>query len=193
MFEENLAEDELEQVSTRFLLRRFGQLNIDRLDDVLDSVEKFAHLMDSVARYVRELRELTPARAEGIGERVLTVLEHNESIHLEYQRLWLLSIFTKDDEFDNEDRFQVLLAKWPDAASQRELILALGRAGKSYWFMSRRRQLSDLAPWVRRAFLAGASCLDDDSRPHYYRSLRGGADILERSVIRWALDNPFGN
>ena len=191
MLEENLADNELEPVTTRFLLRRFGQLNIDLLDDVLAEIGKFAHLMDSVARYIRELRDLAPERSEEIGERVLDAIENNESLQLEYQRLWLLSIFTSGSEFNHQTRFQSLLSRWPDLATQRELMLAMGRANQAHWVRSRRRTASDLAPWVRRAFYAGASCLDPEELIHYYRSLRGGADILERSVIKWAQAIPF--
>lgn len=62
---------------------------------------------------------------------------------------------------------------------------------KKHWFQARRQGISELDPWSRRAFIAGYSCVTKDVRIPFYRSLRGGADILEKSVIDWAGANPF--
>ncbi|SPE42276.1 hypothetical protein SBA3_510024 [Candidatus Sulfopaludibacter sp. SbA3] len=70
-------------------------------------------------------------------------------------------------------------------------MLALGRSKKAHWFQARRQGVTELDAWSRRAFIAGYNCVTKDVRGPFYRSLRGGADILEKSVIDWADANPF--
>ena len=72
-----------------------------------------------------------------------------------------------------------------------ELTLAIGRSGHSHWFRSRKRNVLQLAPWERRAFLVAASCLPNDEYDHWYKSIRRQLDELDRAVVDWAKANPF--
>jgi hypothetical protein len=108
-----------------------------------------------------------------------------------YERMCLLSLFTGGREFDNEDRFERLYEEFHDSATRRELVLALGRSHADHWFMARRRDYQSLDPWLRRAFIAAFSCVSEDARGPFYRSLRDGGDVLESAVIKWASANPF--
>jgi len=47
-------------------------------------------------------------------------------------------------------------------------------------------------PWQKRAFLAAASCLPGDEAEHWYRSINHSLDELEKCVVKWAKDKPFG-
>ncbi|WP_334839210.1 hypothetical protein [Nostoc sp.] len=76
--------------------------------------------------------------------------------------------------------------------SKRQLILAMGRASQRHWFQSQWRSLFDEPHWSRRALLAGASCMPGDARKHWYRSVEARLDPLERAVMKWARQYPFG-
>src|SRR5215469_16750269 len=134
-------------------------------------------------------RSLSATAQRNIGRKVIAAARKPTTGS--YERMCLLSLFTKSDEFDNEERFSRLHDEFRDAPTQRELVLALGRAAAEHWFITRRRDYHALEPWTRRAFLAAFSCVNHDARGPFYRSLRNGADILERSIISWASNHPF--
>ncbi|MFC1932510.1 hypothetical protein ACFLXU_02625 [Chloroflexota bacterium] len=80
---------------------------------------------------------------------------------------------------------------YSDPFSQRELILAMGRAKQQYWFRRRRSDVMQFSPWSRRAFLAASSCMAPDEMSHWYGSIAGRVDSLDRVVMEWARNNPF--
>ena len=94
---------------------------------------------------------------------------------------------------NNQDKFFELLVSARDTLSKRQLILAMGRASQRHWFQSQWRNLFDEPHWSRRALLAAASCMPPDARKHWYRSVEARLDHLERSVMKWARQNPFGS
>jgi hypothetical protein len=111
--------------------------------------------------------------------------------HLEFHRCWVLSTFTSDRQWDNEDQFVRLQHQLPDEYSQRELILALGRANQFSWFKTLKRNVANFSPWVKRAFLAAASCLPGDEYKHWSKSIEPRLDPLEGWVVAWAKQNRF--
>jgi len=105
----------------------------------LDNIEKLQHVIDPVVKYVENLRGLTPAKRLRIGRKVLASVRRQT--RSKYERVCLLSIFTKGREFDNEEQFERLYQAVTDTESRREITLALGRARKTHWFMQRRAGL----------------------------------------------------
>ncbi len=190
VLKEQIDAEQQDVVVVRFVLHRLRQLEIeDAVDDVLESLDKLRPAIDEVVEYLSELRDADRRIRLRIGRKVLTAskLPSNGS----YERMCLLSLFTKDDEFNHADRFEQLYDRFSDPVTRRELILAMGRAGLDHWFMANRLDYRSLEPWSRRAFLAAFSCVDEDAAVHFYRSLRRGADVLERAVIKWAQSSPF--
>lgn len=157
---------------------------------VLDNIARLFPIIDSVVRYLESLRDTNVSLRRRMGKRVLQNLKKGATSS--YERICLLSLFTQGAEVDNENEFERLYDRWTDNGARRKIILALGRAKKIHWFQARRQGVAELDPWSRRAFIAGYSCcLPPDVRTPFYRSLRGGADILERAVIDWAGAHPF--
>jgi len=189
VFEEQIDANPLDLIVIRILLHRLGQLNIQVLDEVLDNLPRLAPVMDSVIRYLRHLRDLDEADRRAIGARIIGACQADEAST--YEQVCLLSLFTESAEFDNENTFEQLERSVRDPAVKREITLALGRAHKEHWLMQRRRDAGALDPWGRRAFYAAFSCVTPVPRNYYYRSLRGGADVLDKAVIDWASRNPF--
>jgi hypothetical protein len=177
----------------RFALRRLGQLGDDTLvDDVLENLDTLHPAFPDIIRYLQRLRGLSEEQRVSIGKRVIKLLDDSIISELDYHRMWALDLFTHNTEWDSEDRFLELYSRSPDQPSKRKLILAMGRASHHYWFQSQWRRLFEQSPWPRRALLAGASCMPPDSRKHWYRSVESRLDPLEKAVLRWARQNPFG-
>jgi hypothetical protein len=102
-----------------------------------------------------------------------------------------LSAFAEGNKFDNARAFERLYEQVPEEA-KRELILAIARNGKDRWFYARRRDAAALGPWLRRAFLAGASCMREDAKMAFFKTEQRTGDILEQAVLSWAKEHPLG-
>lgn len=190
VFKEQLAADRTDPIIIKILLHRLGQLNIpDIVDDLLANLNVLGHVMDSVVKYLSALRELPQRQRYEIGRSIVAALDLASTG--QYERICLLSLFTRDREYDQENQFEALLDRFGDAPTRREVILALGRAQKEYWFVANRRDIGQLEPWSRRAFLAAFSCVARDAADPFYRSLRDGVDLLESAVIGWAKAHRF--
>jgi hypothetical protein len=173
-----------------FLLHRMKQLGMhEAAKPVLQNLDNLFPVVDSVVKYLESLRTLSEKRRNTVGKSVLTTARKQTTGS--YERSCLLSLFTHNQEFDNGTAFELLYEQFPEPTTRRELMLALGHAHKEHWFQARRREVSQLEPWSRRAFIAGFSCVPVDQRSLFYRSLRSGADVLEQAVIKWAAANPF--
>jgi hypothetical protein len=187
---EQIGAEEQDVVVMRFVLHRLRQLGIDEaVDDVLANLSNLTPVIDVVVEYLSGLRDSDERVRRRIGRKVLAASK--KPANGSYERLCLLSLFTVGNEFNHADQFEPLYSRFLDAVTRRELILAMGRAGKEHWFRANRLDYQSLEPWSRRAFLAAFSCVDPDAAIHFYRSLRNGANVLEKAVISWAQAFPF--
>lgn len=176
----------------RFILRRLGQLGDGCLvETIFEKIEILHPAFAEIITYFRNLRYLSSESRTTLARRLLSLLKGSIVGELPFFRMWTFNLFTQSREWDNDGRFQQLLNNANDQFSRRELILAMGRAHHQHWFQSQRRHLFDEAGWPRRALLAAASCLPQDARNHWYRSVNPRLDILERAVVEWAKKNPF--
>jgi hypothetical protein len=192
IIEEQIQLDEINIVLTRFVLRRLAQLgSSEPLDLILGNLEKFYPLIPDVVQYVTKIRYINVERKHEIGRKILDLVDNSTVSHLEFHRMWLLSVFTKGTEYNNEHRFASICSKWQDQFTFRNAIMALGRSKQDEWFRMRKRSVFDVSSWIRRAFLLGGSCLPNDERKHWYQSLETRLDPLEIAVTKWARQNPF--
>ncbi|OMD74159.1 RNA-directed DNA polymerase [Paenibacillus odorifer] len=184
--------DDIDISLVRFLLKRLTQIgNPDSVDCLIENIEKLYPVFKEVMMYFQTI-DIETETKHRIGSTMIDLCQDSVVGHLEYNRILMLNIFTDDNEWNNEDKFSRLYTELSDQYSQRELILAMGRAGHDYWFRSRRRNVSDFTPWVKRAFLAASSSLPGDQAVHWYRSLPR-LDSLEKVITKWALANPFSD
>ena len=185
-------EPDIDQRMARFLLRRLGQLDNTRcVDRILENIEKLFTVFPEVIQYFARLRSLNDQKRRQIGQKVLSLIDTSSVSHLEYHKAWLFSLFSKGTEWGNSERLVSLYSNSHDQFSQRELALGLAKSGQDYWFRERKNAFFEFSPWLKRAFLAGASCLPIDERRHWYDFLEPQLDILEKAVIRWARANPI--
>ncbi len=73
-----------------------------------------------------------------------------------------------------------------------DVFAQLARTGKARWFYARRRDASALGPWLRRAFLAGASCMKEDAKRAFFKTEERTGDVLEQAVLSWVKAHPLG-
>ena len=192
LLDEQLEGEEIDIPVTRFLLRRLSQLgNRESLQVVMDNLEKLYPVFSHVVQYIGGLHGLTGAEKANAGGQLLAALDSSLVSHLEFHRMWLLSLFAQDSGFNNADRFVSICSRWPDHITNREAILCLGRSLQDSWFRTRKRNVFDFSPWERRAVLYGGSCLPPDERKHWYQSLESRLDPIEIAITQWARQNPM--
>jgi hypothetical protein len=186
---EQISRDKCDPILISLLLQRLGQLDQDEVvEDLLEYLRHLEPVIDSIVRYLSALHIVSEERRQGIGKRILDAVRSEGTSA--YQAVCLLSVFAGGTEFNSADEFERLYDAVEDDA-KRELMLALGRTGKARWFFARRRDCSALGPWLRRAFLAGASCMKEDARVAFFKTEERSDDILERAVLAWVKVHPF--
>lgn len=187
------SEAQLDLTLTKFVLRRLTQLRDDNaIDLVLGNITRLYPVFKDCLAYIKSMQDAPAVDTHEIGKRVIEMINNDIIGHLEYHRAWILSLFTENSEWNNNEQFIPLYSKYSDSFTRRELTLALGRSNQAQWFKSRKRDFGMLDVWQKRAFLAASSCLPGDEAEHWYRSLSPQLDELEKAVVDWALSNPFG-
>ena len=137
---------------------------------------------------------LTAAQKAALGKKLLDIYKDESATasHLEYSRMYLLRPFAVDVSWNSEDQYVKLFNDAPDEFARREILLAMGRAKQAFWFRSRKQNLHEMTPWIRRAFIYGASCLPSEEFKHWIRGIDGQLDVVERAVAHWARGHPIG-
>lgn len=197
----NLLFDELQKDNVDFGFFRFLLNNLARFDnsDVAELILEEEHMrklfpvLRAVVRYLERLRSLDKAQRQTVGKAILDLLQNSFVGQLPFNRAWMLSLFTKDDEWDNQDEFVSLLKKYNDnEMTTRKLYLALGRSQNIRFFREHKQLKMPLDAWARRAFIAAISCLPEDERKPWFKTRAlTQRDFLDQMVEKWALQNHF--
>jgi hypothetical protein len=117
-------------------------------------------------------------------------MEHPSLSHLEYYRMWILTLF-EEAHAAQVGQWPTLYAAQSDSFTRRELVLAMGFASNQAWIRTRKHSVFDFGEWERRAYLAAAGCLPTDEASHWFRSLNPRLDRLEQWVVAWAKESPL--
>ena len=194
---EQINEEEPDLSLLKFLLRRLGQLSDTAvLDSIFDNFSKFVPVIRETIEYLLRLDTLSPADKSLLGKDLIRFYKDETSTasHLEYSRMYLLRPFALDIEWSSKDQYVKLYNDaLDDDFSKREILLAMGRSKKDFWFRSRKLSLNQMTPWIRRAFIYAASCLPSDEYKHWIRGVDGNLDDVERAVASWAKKNPIND
>lgn len=194
ILEEQIHEEEPDLSLLKFLLRRLAQLgDTDAIDLIFENFDKFVPVVRETMEYLLQIDSLSASAKKGLGERLIAIYRDNTSTasHLEYSRMFLLRPFALDGEWNSDDQYVKVFNDALDEFSRREILLAMGRSKKDFWFRGRKQNLQEMTAWIRRAFILGASCLPSEEYKHWVRGVDGQLDDVERAVAQWAQKNPI--
>jgi hypothetical protein len=195
IMKEQIVQEKLDIDVVRISLKRMTQTNnISVLSEILTNLEKFYPMINEVASYLINLNTIPKALKEQIGKLLIKKLNESYVFHSDYNRMWILHIFSQSDGWGIDEELNKLYNLYSDEFSKRELILAMGKLKKDYWFSSERKNYpSNYRVWERRAFLAAYSCVQDDEKKHWYTSIlrNFNPDILDKSIIKWGKSHSF--
>ena len=194
ILQEQINEEEPDLPLLKFLLRRLAQLGAtDAIDLIFDNFSKFVPVVRETVEYLLSIETLSAAKKKALGKRLIGIYRDTTSTasHLEYSRMYLLRPFALDGDWNSDDQYVKIFNDSLDEFSRREILLAMGRSKKDFWFRSRKQNLQEMTAWIRRAFIYGASCLPSDEYKHWIRGIDGQLDNVERAVAQWARRNPI--
>lgn len=167
-------------------LRRLAQLRDETLLDlVVDNIDQLTAVLPQVVNFVQRVTPLS--RRNEVGGRLLEIIDAGASGHQEYQRIWLLSLFSLDPTWDNRDSLIRLLGEVHDDVSRPLLLQSLGVAAQPHWFRRSRREIQSMGGWERRSFIRGAMCMGRDEYVHWLKSLMPRLDSLDQLVAKYCL------
>ncbi|MGG1673770.1 RNA-directed DNA polymerase [Paenibacillus sp. NRS-1783] len=194
LLQEELSKDDCDIGFAKFLIGNLARFDNTEVAELILTEENMRKLFPSIKTIINHLelvRSYSEEQKHEIGSRVLRLLQSSFMSELEFNRSWLLHLFSNNDEWNNKQLFSELIKKYDDNFTVRELILNLGRSKNHRYFRENKFSIiSD--PWVRRAFLVAISCLPKDERNPYYKSRSlTQRDLLEQVVEKWAQKNSF--
>ena len=192
---EKLLKDELgkEHVDYQFLSFLLGSLakfdNSNAVDTLLapEHVRTLLPRMRSLVGYLNRLRSLPASRRNEIGRIVLERSTDPIIGALPFNRAWLFSLFAESGQWGCHQDLSRMASVESDPLTRRELLLAVGRVRDASFFRRHKNLEMDADPWVRRAFLAGMSCLPKEERVPWYKARKlSNLDELDRIIIDWS-------
>ncbi len=187
--------DNLDYGVVSFLLNNLARIDNKKIANLVlqeEQLRKLTPKLRSIIFYLEKISTFSRDEKRNIGRTVLSLLESPYVGNLEFNRMWLLNLFARSDEWDNQEMLAPLLDKYDDSLTQRELFLALGRSKNREYYRSNKSQNLNQDPWVSRAFTAGISCLPKSERKPWFESRKlMHRDFLDQIVEEWALKNPF--
>jgi hypothetical protein len=187
---QQIGQEKYDPVLLSLLLQRLSQLDQDDVvEDLLARLHHLEPVIDSIVRYLTTLHIASEAQRKRIGKMIMGAVRQKGTSA--YQAMCLLSVFATSVAFDSARDFERLYDHCSEEA-KRKLVLAMARTSNARWFYARRRDVSSLGPWLRRAFLAGASCMKEDARKAFFQTEERSGDVLEQAVLSWVKANPMG-
>lgn len=181
------SENGIDSKLVAFILNRLGQLNdSNSIDLILNNIDKLYTVFKNVFVYLNNLTCLSAEEKSRLGKRLIELVDTSIAGHLEYHRAWVFDVFANDSEWNNKHEYINLYNRYFDDFSRRKLILALGKSNTYHWFKSQKRNFQSFNPWLKRAFLVGASCLPGDESKHWYKSIDIFLDSLDKCIVEWA-------
>lgn len=197
---ESILEHQLEKPEPDSALISFLLMNLARFDNtnIADKlledriIVKIFPKIRNIIFYLDRVRSFSKPQHDSIGKKVLTLISENFIGSIAFVRIWLLYLFTQNNEWDNIEYLEELLKSHKDPLTERELYLALGRAHNLRFFRNNKDKDLDINSWTKRAFIASMSILPKDEREPWYKSReRRSRDFLEVIVEKWARAHPF--
>lgn len=159
---------------------------------ILDHAAALSSIFSEAVRAATASPDLTEGEMRDVAKRLLELIEDPAFGHLAYFRAWILAVLAESPDWNHSRGLQAVHRTNADSFTKSAATLALGVAGVDHWFRSHRDELFLMDPWERRAFLAGAACLPNDERKHWYASVRPRLNELEVAVLNWAKTCPQG-
>ena len=195
ILEEELSKQEPSSFLISFLLANLARIDNTSVADTIlqkENIVKLFPKLRTIINYLERVRSFSVGQKQNLGEKILDLIASSFVGTLEFNRMWLLNLFTKTSEWDNENQFVNLYTNYSDDLTRREIFLALGRSKNIEFYRSNKSINLDINSWIRRAFIAGISCLPKDEREPWFKS-RGlrNRDFMDKIVEKWALKNHF--
>jgi hypothetical protein len=192
LLDEVSAEDDGGDVGRlRIVVDAIAQLGLPDEDGRLISAassypQLFRHCVRAWGRQLQFRSAADYARVRRDGSRLVELLWTSRFGHLPYHRAWVLEQVTRAPFISSSAQVAKISNSSPDELTLRFSATAMWALREYSWFQARKAQFDSMAPWVRRAYLLGTTCLPGDEATHFYAAVKQNLSHLEDVVLKWA-------
>ncbi|MGH9158371.1 MAG: RNA-directed DNA polymerase [Vicinamibacteraceae bacterium] len=137
------------------------------VDLVLTRLVDLFPIVDSIARFIDNLDDLSAAECKKIGRELLKPLKLKGTP--EYVAMWLLSVFASSDRWNHAATIRDLYDHANSEVVKRYAALALSASGTRQHVLSTRPGFDGGSPLLRTAILRAWHRLGSDERTHWKR------------------------
>lgn len=172
-----LSREAVDYIRLRWFYRRLTQVgHPGALDTSIEQLDALRPCLANICAYIASIQSISSEEWEGVGERLLTLMDTSAIAESEYFRLSILSLFTRNSHIDH---FMPLAARFQesDPYARREIILAAQINDARDWIREQKEAFLSMDPWQRSAFIYALSRLPHDERSTFLR--------------RWEYDGPY--
>lgn len=119
---------------------------MDLVERLLSCIGKLTLVFRGIIAVLATFKIVNPRGFWRLAERILGLLDNPMLSHLQYYRVWILSLY-HDGSTPNSGRWQVLYDDYNDALTRRQLILAMGFANEQAWVRTKKNTMTNWGPW----------------------------------------------
>lgn len=185
IIEEYMSKKNTDYIRLRWFYRRLAQIGHPGAVRVsLENINRLGPCFANICAYLASVQNM---RAEGwmdVGQRLLDLLEDENVKVSEFFRLSILSLFTRNANFNH---FSSLSARFSgsDSNARREVLLAAYRNGAVDWVRGHKESFGAMDDWQKRAFIFCSSRFPADERKYFLRRVSVDRPF-DDTLKRWA-------
>jgi len=186
-----LASEEPNYERIKWLYRRLSQVRVDSA--ILYTIENIDRLTPAINEIVNYFTCIGESRRSSldlnvIGDDIFSLLS-KESIDINlYLKISILSLFSSSTSYNHVKKLMSIFRNSSEGL-KREIIFAVYKSENDLysWIFGLKEQAENFNDWTRRAYYIACSKLIAENKRFYLKSIKTD-DILEKIIIRWALD-----
>ncbi len=171
----------------RWLLRRLSQVGApDAIPFLISHIKELTPAFGDLCIYLTTTENTYEANWDEIGKSLISSLELPIVNHNEYLQMTLINLFSR---ISNLNHIEELLSIYQRSHLfvKRKIIKAATKANQIHWLQERKEEFTFADPWLRRAFLLGASTFSDDEKKYWLKRIERDVNttLLEKVVSKW--------
>jgi len=187
LFSNYLNESEPNFLRLRWLLRRLSQVGApDAIPYLISHISELTPALGDLCAYLTTAESTYEGNWDEIGESFISSLELPIVNHNEYLQMTLINLFSRISNLNHIERLISIYQK-RHLFIQRKIIKAATKANQTHWLQERKEEFTFADPWLRRAFLLGASTFSDDEKKYWLQRIERDVNttLLEKVVSKW--------
>ncbi|MCF6344004.1 MAG: RNA-directed DNA polymerase [Devosiaceae bacterium] len=151
------------------------------VDIILDNIEHLYPVSDSIATFFQGFEALNKKEKRKIARALLRPILSSKTPPPDYYTMWVLSIFLKDNEWNNSDKLIKIFTETHSEVVRRYAALAIEKNGKRAEALSVQELFERASPLLKLAILRTTRLLGRDER-RFWKQKQLISGVLEKRI-----------